>query len=285
MHALWHRFLQWELTHPSGGVTIRPDEVVSRWMKVGGRRVHVRTSRHPVPPEALTVVLVHGMVVSSRYMVPTLLRLAGSYRVLAPDLPGYGKSEPAAQPLDTVPALADALARWVEAAGLERAVFLGNSLGCQTLVDFAVRYPERTLGLVLQGPTTDPEARSMWKQISRWLANAPRERPAQIPLLLRDYWDAGLRRALRTLRMALEDCLEDKLPHVQAPTLVVRGSRDPIVPQRWAEQVTRLLPRGRLEVIAGGPHTLNFAAPLELVRVVEPFLRQLQASSGRTVHA
>lgn len=283
--ALWHWFLHWERTHPSGGVTIRPDEVVSQWMEVGGRRVHVRTSLHPVPPEALTVVLVHGMVVSSRYMVPTLMRLAGSYRVLAPDLPGYGKSDPAPAPLDTVPALADALAQWVQAAGLERAVFLGNSLGCQTLVDFAVRYPEHVLGLVLQGPTTDPEARSTWKQISRWLANSPRERLAQLPLMLRDYWDAGLRRALRTLRMSLQDHIEDKLPYVQAPTLVVRGSRDPIVPQRWAEQVVRLLPRGRLEVIPGGTHTLNFAAPLELVRAVEPFLRQLQASPERTVHA
>jgi pimeloyl-ACP methyl ester carboxylesterase len=106
-----------------------------------------------------------------------------------------------------------------------------------------------------------------------------------MPLLLHDYWEAGLQRFRDSFRMALKDRIEDKLPRVQAPTLVVRGSRDPIVPQRWAERVTELLPRGRLAVIPGGTHTLNFAAPLELVRVVEPFLRELRAGAERTLHA
>ncbi|HSP79629.1 MAG TPA: alpha/beta hydrolase [Myxococcaceae bacterium] len=276
----------WERTLPSGGASRHPDQVVSRWTRVGNLRIHHRASTHPVPPDAPTVVLVHGMVVSSRYMVPTLLLLARSARVLAPDLPGYGLSDDPPRPLKDVSALADALAEWMEAAGLERAVLLGNSLGCQTLAAFGVRHPERTEGLVLQGPTTDPEARTAWKQIARWLANGPRERPLQLPIMVRDYWEAGFRRSLLTLRMALEHPIEDELPHIQAPTLVVRGSRDPIVPQRWAEQVARLLPRGRLVVIPGGAHTVNFSAPLELVRVVEPFLRELRAGAGseRTAH-
>lgn len=53
---------------------------------------------------------------------------------------------------------------------------------------------------------------------------------------------------------------------------MVRGSRDPIVPQRWAEEVARLLPRGRLEVIPGGPHVVNYTVPAEFVRVIRPFL-------------
>jgi hypothetical protein len=43
-------------------------------------------------------------------------------------------------------------------------------------------------------------------------------------------------------------------------------------PQHWAEEVTRLLPSGQLKVIPGGPHTLVYTMPLELVRVVRPFL-------------
>jgi pimeloyl-ACP methyl ester carboxylesterase len=59
-----------------------------------------------------------------------------------------------------------------------------------------------------------------------------------------DYADAGVGRALGTFGHALADRIEDKLPLVQVPTLVVRGARDRIVPQAWAEEVTRLLPRG-----------------------------------------
>jgi 2-hydroxy-6-oxonona-2,4-dienedioate hydrolase len=270
----------WERTLPSGGASLPPGQVESRWSKVGHLNLHHRASTAPPPPGAPTVVLVHGMVVSSRYMVPTLLKLARSARVLAPDLPGYGLSDNPPHIIDNVPALADALAAWMDSVGLERAVLLGNSLGCQTAADFAARYPERTEGVVLQGPTTDPHARTPLKQIARWMANSPRERPLQLPLMARDYWEAGFRRALLTLRMALEDPIEEKLPHVQAPTLVVRGSKDPIVPQRWAEEATSLLPRGRLVVIPGGTHTLNFAAPLELVRVVESFLRDIHPGLG-----
>lgn len=276
---------RWEHALMAGDADTYAGQVASRWTRVGGRRVHVRVSTHPVPPGAPTVVLVHGLVVSSRYMVPTLLRLARTCRVLAPDLPGFGRSDASPRPPESMSDLADLLAEWMEAVGLERAFFLGNSLGCQILADFAARYPERTEGLVLQGPTMDAEARSAREQMRRWLANSLRERSAQMPLLLHDYWEAGLPRFFDSFRMALRDRIEDKLPRVQAPTLVVRGGRDPIVPQRWAERVTGLLPRGRLVVIPGGTHTLNFAAPLELVRVVEPFLRELRTSAERTLHA
>lgn len=59
---------------------------------------------------------------------------------------------------------------------------------------------------------------------------------------------------------------------IRAPTLGVRGARDPIVPQRWAEEAARLLPRGRLVVIPGAAHSITFHAPLELTRVIRPFL-------------
>jgi hypothetical protein len=51
----------------------------------------------------------------------------------------------------------------------------------------------------------------------------------------------------------------------------VRGERDAIVSQAWVEEVTRLLPGGRLVVVPGA-HTINYSAPRELVRVVRPFL-------------
>ena len=55
----------------------------------------------------------------------------------------------------------------------------------------------------------------------------------------------------------------------------MRGSNDPIVPQRWAEEATRLLPQGRLAVVPGAFHTVNFSSPLELVRVMVPFLAEV----------
>jgi pimeloyl-ACP methyl ester carboxylesterase len=236
---------------------------------VDGRRFHARHAG-PEAAAASPVVCVHGVGVSSRYMVATMAELASTFEVYAIDLPGFGLTDRPPEVLDVV-GLADALAGWIQAAGLGRPALLANSVGCQIAVDCALRYPDRVSRMVLVGPTIDPIARSALRQVLRWARNLPGERPGQLPLSVADYADAGVGRVLRTFSRARADRIEDKLPLVQAPTLVVRGAHDPIVPQAWAEEVTRLLPRGRLAVIPG-PHTLNFAAPGALAELVRSFL-------------
>ena len=87
-----------------------------------------------------------------------------------------------------------------------------------------------------------------------------------------DYVKAGMRRIRATIRMAIEDRIEDKLPGITAPTLVVRGDKDPLVPQEWAEEVVRRLPKGELKVLPGLGHTINYTAPKEFVTALRPFL-------------
>ncbi len=59
---------------------------------------------------------------------------------------------------------------------------------------------------------------------------------------------------------------------MRVPTLVVRGSRDRIVSQSWAEEVAGLLPLGRLVVIPGAAHTANYGWPLQFAREIQAFL-------------
>jgi 2-hydroxy-6-oxonona-2,4-dienedioate hydrolase len=237
--------------------------------------MHARISTRPLPRDAPTIVLVHGIGVSGRYLVPTALRLAATCRVYVPDLPGFGLSVKPSEILD-VPALADALAAWMRVVQLPRATLLGNSFGCQIIAEFGVRHAGLISRAVLQGPTMDPRARSAPRQLLRWMLNSPFE-PAVAGTSLgtvvrQDYRDAGVRRVIATFRHALRDRIEDKLPSLAVPTLVVRGARDPIVPQRWAEEATRLLPNGRLIVVPGAAHTMCFTSPDALARVTRDFI-------------
>ena len=100
---------------------------------------------------------------------------------------------------------------------------------------------------------------------------------------MRDYWQCGLRRLIGTFRYALQDRIEEKLPYVRVPTLVVRGGKDPIVPQRWCEEAVRLLPQGRLVVIPGAGHTVNYNSPVELARVVREFAGVRDQQPGQEV--
>jgi 2-hydroxy-6-oxonona-2,4-dienedioate hydrolase len=251
----------------------------SIWTKVNGHWIHARMGADPLPPDAPVVILVHGMVVASRYMEPTAERLATFCRVYVPDMPGYGTSDKPPELL-SISRLADALADWMRALGLTQAAMLGNSFGCQIIAEFAARYPDLIERVVLQGPTIDPSQRTLGQQVNAWLINGYREPGKMTGIMLRDYWAAGVRRAVHTLFMAMEDRIEDKLPHIQVPTLVVRGAEDVIVPQAWAERIIALLPNGRLVVIPGVMHTIVYFNPLELVRVVRPFLLEQRAMAA-----
>jgi pimeloyl-ACP methyl ester carboxylesterase len=271
MKSLDGLLTQWEMAQY---VSTRSGKLESQWTTVCGLKMHARVSdERPSTAGRVPVVLVHGLIVSSLYMMPTAERLAPFYRVFALDLPGFGQSDKPERAFD-VSELAGALDAWMDAAGLERAVLVGNSMGCQIIAEMAARNPHRVAGAVLTGPTVDLAARTRREQFKRLLIDVTRERWSLVLIQLRGLYDAGLRRSWQTSEFTLEDRIEEKLPHLQAPALVIRGTRDPIAPQAWVEQVVHLLPRGRLAVIPEGAHALNYSSPDELVILIREFIER-----------
>jgi 2-hydroxy-6-oxonona-2,4-dienedioate hydrolase len=245
----------------------------SRWVEGSTGRIHARWSVAGPAWGGPPIVLVHGLVISSIYMVPLAEVLGRRYPVVAPDLPGFGLSAKPERVLD-VGGLADGLLNFLDAAALPpQVVLLGNSLGCQVAVDLAVRFPSRVLALVLAGPTMDRAARTAPRQIGRWMIDWTREPPSLAAAHLRDYGRAGLRRAWRTFRHALADPIEEKVGQLTCPTLMVRGSHDPIVPARW---LSELAVRAGAETaeIRKGPHVVNYTRPRALAELTEDFLRR-----------
>lgn len=248
-------------------------EVHGRWFYADGMRLYARTSAWPGVRKNLPIVLVHGMVVSSRYLSRLAATLGTDFPCYAPDLPGFGRSQ-RPRHLLTLPELADALVAFMDAANLERALLLGNSFGCQIAVEAAVRHPQRVAKLVLQGPTSEAGQRQALRQLALFLLNGTRDSAGMLPILVRDYAAAGPRQALHTFRICRLDPIEEKLHGVQAPTLVVSGARDPITTPRWGERVAQLLPDARHVILPGVAHTAVFAAPLHLARAVRAFARE-----------
>ncbi len=250
--------------------------LASRWLEADGLRLHARASAALAEPGGrLPLVMIHGLAVSGRTLLPTARLLAAGRGVLVPDLPGFGRS-PAPRPpwprfLD-ISRLASAVLAAMDAAGVARAAVLGHSLGGQVAVELADRFPERVARLVLVAPTMDRAARTAGREILHLLADSYREPPALVALAAWDYLAAGPRRIAATLRSALADAIERKLPWIDAPALVVRGERDPIVSQRWAEEVARRLPAGELATLPRAAHAVPYSAPGELARLVARFL-------------
>jgi len=223
-----------------------------------GLRLHIR--HRAGSPRAGTWLLLHGLAVSHRYLMPTAAALPGS--VFVPDLPGFGLSAKPDAVL-TAEEHAGVIAAWMDRSGAGVADVLGNSFGCQVAVELAVQRPDLVASLVLVGPTVDPAAPTPGAQIRRWAYDLLSEDPHQIPLIAADVRDAGPRRILRTLRHAVEHRMERRIPLVAAPILVLRGQYDPIVPAAWAGQAAALARIGRSGVVPGAAHNaITTAGPL-----------------------
>ena len=240
------------------------------WTIINGRRSFARVSTDPTR-EGRPIVLVHGFGVSGRYLAPTAALLAPKHSVYVPDLPGSGRSDGPSDAL-AIGELAEFLADWMTALNLPRATLLGNSFGCQIIVEFALRHPGRIERAVLIGPTVDPSTRFPLCLALRLFLDAARERPSEVVIAIRDYARFGVRRGAQTAAYMIDDPIEKDLPRVMTPTLVVRGGEDPIVMPEWAERVANLLPAGRLVVIPGAAHAVNYDAPAALEEQVERFL-------------
>lgn len=93
----------------AGKKTRSPQKTVRFVTDIDGIKVHARSVRNAGVPPTPVVILVHGLIISSLYMLPTLRRLARFVRVYAPDLPGYGRSSKLRH-APTVSELADFLA-------------------------------------------------------------------------------------------------------------------------------------------------------------------------------
>ena len=224
------------------------------------------------PPSGPPIILVHGLSVASDYMAPTGAILADrGFRVLAPDLPGFGRSQGPAEPLD-VPTMAEALAGWMDALGTAHAAFLANSLGCQVAAALAMSHPERVDRLVLLSPNADPEARPL-KLAKGLVRDAFRERPKLLLIHLRDDMRAGVRRIWRAAKSAIEDDIYLWAPAVRHPTLILRGTDDPLFPAASARRLARRMPNAIVAEIPGAPHAANYSVPEAVVDACLDFLR------------
>jgi pimeloyl-ACP methyl ester carboxylesterase len=157
------------------------------------------------------------------------------------------------------------------------------------IADLGARHPDLVERAVLQGPTAPPEERSWSWQFVRWRQNQRFNPDSLAPITRGDYRKCGYRRLLQTFRYQLKDPIEQKLPRIPAPVLVVRGQRDPICRLPWAAEMTRRLPQGRLVEIPAVAHTLVYTAPEQLARITLQFLeegrRPSRASAGQPTGA
>jgi pimeloyl-ACP methyl ester carboxylesterase len=243
---------------------------VTEQLRVEGRTVHYRRS---TGGDGVPIVHVHGFAMSGAYLMPTAQLLAGRWVNVVPDLPGYGRSQRRDRVLD-IPALSEALMAVLDALDLERAVLVGNSMGCPVALEVAHAAPDRVHRLVLVSPAGGVQNRPLSRALGQLARDGFRESPRMLPVAVPDYVRFGPLNGLRLFReLTLFPSLE-RLVHTPVPTLAVLGLRDPLIPAPdRVREVARLAPEHvTVAVIEKAAHAVNFSHPVELAGTIEAWL-------------
>lgn len=240
-----------------------------RWIAVGGW-----TMRYREAGSGPVIVLLHGLAVSADYWWRNGPPLAAAgFRVIAPDLPGFGRTRGPDAGL-SIPEQAAALNQWQLTMRLEQAIYVGHSLSCQSILQHASWFPERVAGLVLAAPTGDPKPLRMIRQAIGLGRDAFRESWKLKVVVAQAYLRAGTIRAVRTWRAAAEHDALAAAEAVRCPGTVILGRRDPVVRPHFAEALARRL-GGEVVWVPKGPHAVIFDTAEAFNAAVVEFARRI----------
>jgi pimeloyl-ACP methyl ester carboxylesterase len=245
--------------------------LAERWTTIDDVDVFYRES--PNPPDAPVMMHLHGFGLSGRYLLPTAEALAEEFHTLVPDLPGFGRSGNAIEPLD-VTELAHAAAAFLDTQGIEKVTLVGNSMGCPVICEFGYKYPQRLERAILVSPAGGVNNQPMPRALRQLSHDGLREPVRLLRVVVPDYLRFGVPSTFRMFRALTQFPTLDRLLALDKPTLVVAGTRDPLMPgpARIREVSEQMEHRVVFVAIDGAAHAINFSHPGELSNVIRQFM-------------
>ena len=250
----------------------------TRWpsrLGLGARRLTVETALGSAqyievghgPP----VVLLHGLDGSSRWWAPTLVALSSRFRCLALEFVRFDQWRERGRV--ALPRSGDFVAAWLATLGIDRADLIGHSMGAYSACRVAIEHPELVGRLALIAPAVLPLPDRSLLELARFVPFIGSVAPGFAPTLVTDSLRTG---PLRWLRSTLELTQANPLPleQIAAPTLLLWGERDPLVPLSDSAIVHARIPNSRLLVVPKSRHVPMFEAPVACNAALNDFLTE-----------
>jgi len=245
------------------------------------------------------VVLLHGAGMDRTVWQFQARALAShGYDVYAVDLPGHGAS--AGPPPADIEGYADWLVGFIDAAGIDRAVLVGHSMGSLIALDVAARHPDRVLALVLLGVAAEmpvhpdllaaasADDHRAFELVASWShAKAAHAGHHPTPGL----WMMGS--SLRLLERSAPGVLHNDLAAcdrfgdaaeraaaITVPTLLLLGEHDLMTRPAAARPLAEAIARSRVQVVPGTGHMLMVEAPDAVIDAIVAFVDPVTGGSG-----
>ena len=258
----------------------------------------INTLEYDEQGSGLPVLLIHGFPLNRKMWQPQVETLARSgYRVICPDLMGFGESRPCRQPV-TMSLYADALITLLDSLDIDKAVIGGMSMGGYVLFNLVERYPERMLGvmfLVTRAAADDAAAREKRTMLAAevedgnlgavpdafvrvlFAPQTPQEKPQLVSEVRRWMESTSAQGAVAGL-LAMRDRADyiERLDKLNLPALVIGAELDLAVPPEHAQILAGGLPDAKLIIIPGAGHMVNLEQPVTFNQALLEFLTRLR---------
>jgi 3-oxoadipate enol-lactonase len=248
--------------------------------------------------EAPALFLFHSLLSDRASFDAIVPKLSQSFRVIVPELPGFGASRAVS---GNLAAVADRMAEAVkDAAGGGDTIVLGNGYGGFVALQMAIRHPGIATKLILAdcGAAFSGQGREAFRNMAaasqakglQAITDVAMRRlfapefQAQHPDLMRDRREAFLRTDPEVFRAACaalaELDLRPELAKVGVPVLVLVGEHDEATPPPMSRELAALLPQARLKIIAGCAHVPQLQSPGIFLDAIGEFLAAPQLSDA-----
>lgn len=244
-----------------------------------------------------SVLLLHGIFAEKDHWVDFARGLTGHYRVIAPDLPGYGESGRHAGQRYDYAAQTERLREFMDSLGIARAHIAGNSLGGTVAALFAIRYPDRVASLAFIGAPhgiRSEKASTMDRLIESGhaplVARNAQEFDAMLKLVFADrpfvpypilqaaergaIANAGSNQRMWNEQLKDRYLLQEHIARVAVPSLALWGGEDKVFDVSGARTLKTLLPQVDVRILPGIGHLPMMEDPRETARLYADFLRR-----------
>ena len=240
-------------------------------VQVGDHRVVYSEGGHGEP-----VMLLHGFGASADSWNRFAKPLTRRYRVIAPDLPGWGASTRLEAASYGYPAQVERVHQLISQLGLGRAHLVGHSMGGFIASAYAARYPDEviTLGLIAPHGMVEPEPSELARDVAngdnwlvatslpefdRLLNNVFAKRPYTPKVVLRYLANHTIRNSAKSAKIFAEmqtndPPLAEQLSHINAPALIVWGDLDRVLHVSCADLFRQGIKNSEVMVLAGSGH-------------------------------